>query len=331
MQPGQQQQVAGQQQQPGNVVPPPQGNPAETHATPPQANPPNSQVQQDAGAQAQPTSQQPTQDPQGGQARGGNAGAGGGRSGEQVFTVSQSAFKRLKDEARQKGASAAVEELAKENGYSSVEEMQAALKGKRQGSGDTRRPKRRPRRSSVAQPATDAASPEGGDGDGVDVKAFQRQLRRMEKRLNRQAEITDGLSKGKLQAERRAKGLKAERDALEAEMAIREMMARQGVRDTDYAMRLYTRAQQGKSEEELAKFNHEEYFAKTLRTEHPYIYGELQKPATTGNGSAGTNGSPPNPGAAGTGAAAGGKVDVKTMSPEDYRKHLASRNLNLAV
>ncbi len=187
----------------------------------------------------------------------------------------------------------------------------------------------------MTQPTQTPTDPnaDASDGDGAgdfsnhpDYQAFQRQMRRMEKRLKRSESSSTDTSK-RLSAESRArKRLRRERDALEAEMVVREAAARSGLHDIDYAMRLLTRHLNGKPEEELKKFNEVEYF-ESLRGDHPHLFGEARKPATTGNG-ANAPGAP-NPGAAQQGVAQGGQVDVRKMDPKQYQDHLRARGLNL--
>lgn len=318
---------AGTQQLGGTVAPPPQGTPAvQPVAIPPVATPQTTQPP--AGGQ-QPVAQPPAVQPQ--QTQGETQGQPQGQPGGHVHHLPDSAFRRIKDEAKQKG----LEELAQANGYESVDAMQEALKG-----GGKRKPSQARRRPAVSRkrPAAAAAPADTGNGDGdadagmasEEYRQVQRDMRLMQKRLDKQSAANVDLSQQVKKSNALNRRFKAERQAAEAEMLVREAAARVGVRDIDYAMRLMTRDLQGKSEKDLAEFSEEGFFS-GLREGHPYLFGEVSRPATTGNGAGAAQGSPPNPGAAQQGAAQGGKVDVRTMSQEDYRKHLASRGLNASM
>ncbi len=329
-------QPAGQQPA-GQAAPPPQGQPSEIPTDQPPANPPNSQ----------PDPQQTAPGNQGGQP----AGSGddpGVQQTEGGYLVKSDAFKRIKTKSYEKGSQAALAEYAKAQGFDSVEEMEAKLQGQTPSGNGRVTPRRRRRRGSRRSPTsttttggsdmppkgTQDPADAGADGAGngeqpFDSREFQRQMRRLERRLERAEGTNADLTK---RARREAQGrrrARRERDALEAEMIVREAAARTGVRDTDYAMRLLTRHLQGKTVDELKDFDETKYFD-TLRGDHPYLFGTVSQPATTGNG-AGTAPGAPQPGAVGNGTAQGSQVDAKKMSTEEYRDHLAKRGLNVSM
>lgn len=324
----------------GQVTPQPQGQPPVISAEPPPANPPNAQPNA-APPQAapQPTGQQP-----GGQPPGGGDDPGVQQT-EGGYLVQSEAFKRIKTRSYERGSKNALEEYAKAQGFSSVADMEAKLKGQvPSGNGRAAPRRRRNRGGSRRSPATtttggsdmqkpqdppDAGADGAGDGEPIDTREFQRQIRRLERRLERTEGTNVELTK---RARREAQGRRRARrgnDALEAEMIVREAAARTGVRDTDYAMRLLTRHLQGKSVEDLKEFDESKYF-EGLRGDHPYLFGEVHQPATTGNG-ASTAPSAPQPGAVGSGAAQGSQIDVKKMNPQEFREHLANRGLSVPV
>ena len=296
-----------------NTTTPPQGQPAEVHVDAPSTAP----------------AKDPEPDPKPEPVAKPDEGQGGGR----VVPVAESAFKRLKEEQREKGRKegrqSALEEFARDHGFESVDAMQAAfkrreerLKGK--GSNGTPTKKRRAKPAPVAE-----ADPADGAADDGDAKRQAREYRRLERRLAESDGKAEELAARMQREAAKRKRAERDRDALEAEMAVRVAAAQVGIRDPDYAMRLLSKELHGKGEDDLKQFDEVKYF-EGLRETHPYLFGEVSRPATTGNG-AGTAPSAPNPGAAQAGAAQGGKVDARQMSREDYLKHLQSRGLSLSV
>lgn len=224
-----------------------------------------------------------------------------------VQVLSQSAFKRLKDESREKGKKEALSSFAKEAGFTSVEDLQKALTGLKNPPAPT--------------PATDPKLPAQAPDNPKSNDRWDRE------RVQLQRQIDDLARRVKTETEGR-KELQRQLDAKEAEMELRESAVMAGVKDPDYALRLLTRSLESKSEEELAKFDHSKFF-NDLRGTHPYLFGEVVKPATTGNGA----GAPaaPKPGDVTAGNAQSGKVDATKLSPEEYRALLAKRGLAINV
>ncbi len=337
---------AGQPPQAGQVAPP-QGQPAVNHATPPPTTSPDPQPAAGQGAAPttpapQPASTQGNQGTQGGDGDGIQPAEGG-------FLVRSDAFKRIKDRSRERGKQEGLEELAQAKGFESVEAMNAALDGNKPGAGNSSRTKPRRRRkkrtggddrsanarsnnmpkpNGQQDPAADAAS--DGGAQQPDIKQLTQSIRRMERRLERSEGKNTDLSKRMRRESNARKKLRRERDALEAEMIVREVAARIGIQDVDYAMRLLTRELQGKSMEDLEGFDENKFFD-GLREKHSYLFGERSQPATTGNSAGDSQGGAPNPGAAANGAAQGGQVDVRKMDEKQYREHLAKRGLQLGV
>jgi len=292
--------------------PPPEARPAEVHADPPQPPPTDPTPEAGAGSDSGAGALDPTQ-PAG-----------------KVHHVSEASFKRLKEAEREKGRKEALDLFAKERGFDSAEAMQAAF---------DRRDERRSRDQGKPKPPQRAAKPtksvedpqDDDDTGGGDkhLKQLNRNMRKLERRYEESETKNADLAR-RMQREAAAKKrVQRERDALEAEMAVRVAAAQVGVRDTDYAMRLLTKELEGKGDDDLAKFDEASFF-QGLRETHPYLFGETTQPATTGNG-AGSSPGAPNPGAAQEGAAQGGKVDAMAMSKEEYRKHLRDRGLAINV
>lgn len=185
-----------------------------------------------------------------------------------------------------------------------------------------------PRDNGQPDPAADAAS--DGGGQQLDIKEMTRNIRRVERRLERSEGKNADLAKRMRRESNARKKLRRERDAIEAEMIVREGAARLGIQDVDYAMRLLTRELSGKSMEDLEGFDEVKFFD-GLREKHSYLFGERSQPATTGNSAGDSQGGAPNPGAAANGAAQGGQVDVRKMDQKEYREHLNKRGLTLGI
>jgi len=223
-----------------------------------------------------------------------------------VQVLSQSAFKRLKDEARDKGRKEALSTFAKDAGFTNVDDLQKALAGLKNPPAPVT-PEARP-------PAEATNTPKTGDKWDRERVQLQRQIDDLSRRVKTETE-------GRKEIQRQL-------DAKEAEMELRESAVINGIKDPDYAIRLLTRALESKSEEELAKFDHGKFFSE-LRSSHPYLFNEVVKPATTGNGA----GAPaaPKPAEAAAAAAQAGKVDATKMTAEEYRAHLAKRGLAINI
>jgi len=232
-----------------------------------------------------------------------------------VQVLSQSAFKRLKDEARDKGRKEALSTFAKDAGFTTVDDLQKALAGLKNPAAPAPTPEVRP----------PAETP--GNGNGNNPKTGDKWDR---ERVQLQRQIDDLARRAKTETEGR-KELQRQLDAKEAEMELKVAAIGHGIKDSDaasFAVMLLTKSLEGKSDEEMAKFDHDKYFVE-LRTSHPYLFGEVVKPATTGNGA----GAPaaPKPADAAASAAQNGKVDATKMTPEEYRAHLARRGLAINI
>jgi hypothetical protein len=224
-----------------------------------------------------------------------------------IQVLSQSAYKRLKDEAREKGRKEALSSFAKDAGFTTVEDLQRALTGFKNPA---------PPNPEAASPAPEPATPPKSSNDKWDRE-----------RVHLQRQIDDLGRRVKTETEGRRE-LQRQLDAKEAEMELREAAVMSGIKDPDYAIRLLTRSLESKSEEELAKFDHGKFFG-DLRSSHPYLFGEVVKPATTGTGA----GAPaaPKPGEAVVQNVQNGKVDATKLSPEEYRALLAKRGLAINI
>lgn len=239
-----------------------------------------------------------------------------------VQVLSQSAFKTMKLKERERGKKDALATMAEAAGFSSVEEMQkamATLKSKPPQAGA--KPKNN---GQNRQPQSQRQQPLQAQQTGNPHKEIVRLQREVQHLTDENANLRKQLAR----LDGKRKDLQQHIDAREAEYALREVAVLQGVKDVDYAIRLFTRAMEDKSEEELARINEADFF-KGLRSEHPYIFGEVMRPATTGTG---TGGPPaPKPGEATTTTAQSNQVDARKMKPEEFRDHLRQRGLNIGI
>jgi hypothetical protein len=126
--------------------------------------------------------------------------------------------------------------------------------------------------------------------------------------------------------EKRRRELQQKLDATEARAALEKVAISKGIKDVDYAVSLLTRHLEDKPEAELKAFDEGKYFEE-LRTTHPYLFGEVVVPATTGIGN-GNVPAPPRPGPAAAAVATNGQVDATKMSKLDYEAHLRKRGIN---
>lgn len=230
-----------------------------------------------------------------------------------VIEVPHGDFKKIKDEARSKGRTDALSELdavAKEAGFAS---MADALKSLKKPANETTPPAATlevtPAMPKPIQPSKDEARLRATEAKNAEEKVRMRKQWRSEQRGRRD--------------------LQRQLDAKDAEMELREEMYTFGVKDVDYGLRLLTRELQGKSEEEIGKFDRKAFFD-GIRVAKPYLFGETVAPATTGTGAGGGEGAPGTPPAGDPAAqkAAGSQFDARTAKPEDVQKRLQALGLN---
>jgi len=245
-----------------------------------------------------------------------------------IQVLTQSAYKRMKDEARERGRREAAESLARDLGFDSVEEMrEAALRAKANGNG-----KRNGKREEDLEEEIEAkpddkekAKPEKPE----DKRDNGRDSRRWESKLAAAQQEREVLNRRLAAEVKLRKDLQRELDAKDAEMSLREAAVAAGVKDVDYAVRLLTRKLDGQDEAALKDFDESKFFT-GLKDSHPYLFGEMIRPATTGTG-VGTAPSAPKPGAAAQDQAKSGAVDVRKMSKEEFNAHLAKRGLSTGM
>jgi hypothetical protein len=232
--------------------------------------------------------------------------------------VPQSAFKKLKDDALERGrkkAQAEFEERVKAAGFSSFDDLLKAVPSKTTA-----------KKQEVSfdeddvddVPVQVSAEPPKKTGNAAVDRERERLYR---EKLKLQA---------KLEREAlRRRELQRELDAREAEMGLRQSAALAGVRDIDYAITLLERHISGKDESALADFDERAYFNQ-LRSSHPYLFGETVVAATTGNAAAAAP-KAPAPNAVTQQTVSAQSVDARKMNREEYTALLRSRGLSVGT
>lgn len=245
----------------------------------------------------------------------------------EVFRLRSQDFRKIKDKARDKGKREALAEIAgkfQAAGFADLDEaakLLARLKNSQTPPTE--------RRTQPTMPETKTAKPSQKNQpskNGQPKRTLSREERQLANERNKFVEEKEKLTRKWRQEERRRRDLQRQLDAKEAEMQLREVAIQTGVKDVDYAIRLLTRELKGKKEEELAAFDEAAFF-KGLRNDRPYLFGEYQAPATTGNAA---EEPPPQPeaGDVTTAAAGDGQFDARSASREDYEKRLRQLGLN---
>ena len=218
--------------------------------------------------------------------------------GGKTLTIPHSAMKAVKEKERVK----ALESLAKEMGYTSVDEMRS------RGKANARQPEPR-REPEVEEPEVETEDPNAS-------------------RIQQLQAEHDALTK-KLGAESRAARRAQEKlDAMQVEMEWREQLGSAGIqggRKMKLAMHLMQDHLDTLDDAGLAAFKEAEFIA-GLKKSDPYLFNEVSAPATTGPGTGAPP--PPAPGAAAAGNAAGDKVDCSKMSREEFQRYLRTKKIS---
>lgn len=269
--------------------------------------------------------------PTNGAARAAPAGPEGGQ-GEGVQQVKHSDFKRIKEEQRAKGRQQALADLdakAVQAGFASHDDALKALASLQQ--------------KKPAQPVVPTIQPQGAPT--MSIKPKNDPAKEAERLRLEQARATDDKSKMRKQwrvENRKNRELQAQLAAKDAEIALREECYRAGVKDVDYTIRLLTRELQGKTQEEIGKYDRNAFY-EGLKKDKPYLFGETVVAATTGtggevakkdgapapvNGAAGVPPIPPTPGQAAVAEAGKNQFDARKASPQEISDRLRSLGLN---
>lgn len=250
----------------------------------------------------------------------GMATVGGGKN----VVLPQHAIGKLKEEQRQRGKREAMSELDakfKAAGFSSIDDAIAAMAAvKANAAKPAPASKPAPVKADLAPMVEEsetfadvdvqsAAQPHGQGNATQQMQRLQREREKLAKQFAAE------------QAQRRK--LQRQLEAKEAEFALRETAVSNGVKDVDYALRLIQRELEGKDEKALATFDETKFFG-GLRQTHPYLFGELVVPATTGTG-VGAAPSAPKAGNVQAAQGASGRMDARSMSSEEFQKLMRAR------
>lgn len=232
---------------------------------------------------------------------------------------------KLKQEQRERGKREAMTELEakfKAAGFSSLDDAIAAMAASRNTPAAAAPAEKPVAKTKTPEPeltvddeVQTTAQPQAGSDQ---AKQMQRLLREREKLAKQFAAE---------QAQRRK--LQRQLEAKEAEFALRETAVGKGVKDVDYALRLIQRELEHKDEKALAAFDEAKFFD-NLRSSHPYLFGEMVVPATTGTG---VGAAPAAPKASTVQSANGqaGKLNAREMSAEEFQKLVRSRGFSPTI
>lgn len=164
------------------------------------------------------------------------------------------------------------------------------------------------------------------NGNGQGQPQTQRQDRRDRQREAKlEAERTE-----RLREKRRREESERKLQATEAEFELKFLAKDLGIKDPDYAVSLFVRECQGKSQEDLDKMDERKFF-EGLKETRPHLFVDPVVPANTGTTAQGNgNGNaPPPPGAArvNTAGAQAGQFDARKATREEYQAELKKRGL----
>jgi len=230
-----------------------------------------------------------------------------------VQMLSTGAFKRLKDDAREKGRKEAINDFIAELGFASTDEAKAALQKLKAPANVANPP----------EPSTQNANNGNGKTNVQPGKSMRAVMRDVQKLRDENEQLRKQMQK---EASKR-KELQSAIEAREAEMELRTIAVQTGITDVDYALQLLSKHLAGKEPAEWEKFDEGAFFG-GLKSSHPYLFREVSRPATTGTG-VGTAPASPNPNTVSTNAAQGSQVDAKSMTKEQYDALLRKRGLQL--
>ena len=239
-----------------------------------------------------------------------------------TVNIPSSAFKRIKTEARERGRSEgaqmaqdAIEAAAKSAGFGSVEDAFAALANLKSQPAVSAPPAPTQSPSAIASEAQTPSVPSNEVNE--QIAAVQREW---------SAKMAD-YERQMAAATARASELEEALSAKDAEIAIRDSLAKAGILDTDYAATLLARELAGMDDDELASFS-DSTWVETQRKERPYLFGGGPKkvPATTGVRE-GTGAPSPEQVAQATSGA--GQFDARSAKPDEFRQRLRALGLNV--
>lgn len=244
--------------------------------------------------------------------------------GQKIHQITANGFAELKKSEREKGRKAALEQLAKDNGFKTVEELLMAMPRLRQ-AGDPA-PQPAPKNGTGNQPPKQGGTRLPDSFSDKDVKRWQReneQLRVKNEQLAKDAQVS----------RRRVRSLSQQINDLEVTSSLKDIAVSCGITEVDFAIDLLKKDARkqtiGKTDEEASKIldaYDEVSFFNGLRESRPYLFGEVKRPATTGTGASGEPAAP-SASDAKKAEAQRGKVDVSKMTRDEYEAYKRSLGL----
>jgi len=238
-------------------------------------------------------------------------------------TLPTRAFKERLDQATKAGRAAYRAELDKEaqaRGFANHESMLQHLDSLRTTTQQsTTTPPARNGRQGQQPPRGQQAQPRQPDQ--------QQQQPRPTRQDHRALREAEQLRRENAKLSKQNRMLKRQADAEAARTQLSRIAMNVGVKDVDYAITLYERAQSGKSPEEQALMDEAKFFS-GLRKTHPLLFNEVEVLATTG-----TSGEVPGSTPAPTPAAASGQLartngstsaGAMGMSKTEFHRHMRS-------
>lgn len=238
-----------------------------------------------------------------------------------VTMIPHAQFARVKQEEFNKGKTAALDEIAKASGYESHADLVAAL-GKLKTLGA--QPQGEPKTPPTEKPKGDEEAPTPDQVAGM--RAEKRELQRVEKMNEKLLTERNRYAQQAVSFKTQMETLQSQISDLQAERELMRTGFEVGLKDVDYAIRLLQKHVAGLPPQEAEKFDERAFF-QSLRKPYPYLFGETAQPATTGTGPGGAP-TAPKPAAVAGAAATNGSVDVRQMTPTQYKEHLRARGIS---
>lgn len=233
-----------------------------------------------------------------------------------VITIPTNAMAKIKQDERERGKRNALKERdseARALGFKDYEDLKKFA--------SNRGPKPAAKPAQKPNQLVQTAQPE------------QKVSRHTDQRIQQLQEDKRKALRARAQEEKRRKQVERQSLEMQAEMELKMIAVRCGVKDVDYAVSLLKRQTSAMSREQLNSFDEDKYFQETLRQTHPYLYGEQIVLADTSVEQ--PQGAPPP--AAPTSKEVtkevtnNGMIDAKTLTREEFNKMLVSRGLGGAL
>jgi hypothetical protein len=233
-----------------------------------------------------------------------------------VITIPTNAMAKIKQEERERGKRNALKERdaeARTMGFKDYEDLKRFASTK--GNSTQAKPQQKPAQAPVQQTTSQPVS------------------RHNDQRIQQLQEDKRKANRARAQEEKRRKQVERQSLEMQAEMELKMIAVRCGVKDVDYAVALLKRQTTAMTKEQLNTFDEDKYFHETLRQTHPYLYGEQVLPADTS--ATPVQGAPPP--AAPTSkevtkeVTSNGMIDAKTLTRDEFNKMLVSRGLGGAL